>query len=187
MISYHLDHLQILETEAIHIIREVAGEFDRPAILFSGGKDSICLLRLAEKAFRPSDIPMPPIRARIGCGAGTRAACSGVSTRLALAVDPAHAIPGLHEFAQQGGGDDGVEVQRHLLAVVDSQAQGDAVASAEAREALHARCSEALLGGRVLWALRLADGFPSLNVLSRYAVAAFVLHGPSPILIGMIP
>src|ERR1700744_5542884 len=59
MSSYHLDHLQYLETEAIHIMREVAGEFERPALLFSGGKDSICLLRLAEKAFRPSDIPMP--------------------------------------------------------------------------------------------------------------------------------
>ena len=59
MSSYHLDHLQYLETEAIHIMREVAAEFERPAILFSGGKDSICLLRLAEKAFRPSDIPMP--------------------------------------------------------------------------------------------------------------------------------
>ena len=57
--SYHLDHLGFLETEAIHIMREVAAEFERPAILFSGGKDSICLLRLAEKAFRPSDIPMP--------------------------------------------------------------------------------------------------------------------------------
>lgn len=57
--SYHLDHLQYLETEAIHIMREVAAEFDRPALLFSGGKDSICLLRLAEKAFRPSEIPMP--------------------------------------------------------------------------------------------------------------------------------
>jgi sulfate adenylyltransferase subunit 2 len=57
--SYHLDHLQYLETEAIHVMREVAAEFERPALLFSGGKDSICLLRLAEKAFRPSDIPMP--------------------------------------------------------------------------------------------------------------------------------
>lgn len=59
MNSYHLDHLQLLETEAIHIMREVGAEFERPAVLFSGGKDSICLLRLAEKAFRPSDIPMP--------------------------------------------------------------------------------------------------------------------------------
>src|SRR6516162_1401127 len=59
MNSYHLDHLQYLETEAIHIMREVAAEFDRPALLFSGGKDSISLLRLAEKALRPADIPMP--------------------------------------------------------------------------------------------------------------------------------
>src|ERR1700752_728151 len=40
-------------------MREVAAEFERPALLFSGGKDSICLLRLAEKAFRPSDLPIP--------------------------------------------------------------------------------------------------------------------------------
>jgi sulfate adenylyltransferase subunit 2 len=59
MHSYHIDHLQFLETEAIHVLREVAAEFERPALLFSGGKDSICLLRLAEKAFRPCAIPMP--------------------------------------------------------------------------------------------------------------------------------
>jgi len=66
MSSYHLDHLQFLETEAIHIMREVAAEFERPALLFSGGKDSICLLRLAEKAFRPSDIPMPFLNVETG-------------------------------------------------------------------------------------------------------------------------
>lgn len=59
MSNYHLGHLQVLETEAIHVMREVAAEFERPALLFSGGKDSICLLRLAEKAFRPSELPMP--------------------------------------------------------------------------------------------------------------------------------
>ena len=59
MTKYQLDHLEYLETEAIHVMREVAAEFDRPALLFSGGKDSICLLRLAEKAFRPSENPMP--------------------------------------------------------------------------------------------------------------------------------
>ena len=66
MKSYQLDHLQYLETEAIHIMREVAAEFERPALLFSGGKDSICLLRLAEKAFRPSDIPMPFLNVETG-------------------------------------------------------------------------------------------------------------------------
>ena len=66
MSSYHLDHLQYLETEAIHVLREVAAEFERPALLFSGGKDSICLLRLAEKAFRPSDIPLPFLNIETG-------------------------------------------------------------------------------------------------------------------------
>ena len=66
MSHYYLDHLQYLETEAIHIMREVAAEFERPALLFSGGKDSICLLRLAEKAFRPSDFPMPLLNVDTG-------------------------------------------------------------------------------------------------------------------------
>src|SRR3954454_2881802 len=66
MNSYHLDHLQYLETEAIHVMREVAAEFERPALLFSGGKDSIGLLRLAEKAFRPSDLPMPLLNVDTG-------------------------------------------------------------------------------------------------------------------------
>ena len=56
-------------------MREVAGEFERPALLFSGGKDSICLLRLAEKAFRPAELPMP-----------------------LLNVDTGHHFPELNEF-----------------------------------------------------------------------------------------
>jgi len=66
MSSYHLDHLQHLETESVHIMREVAAEFERPVLLFSGGKDSVCLLRLAEKAFRPSEIPMPFLNIETG-------------------------------------------------------------------------------------------------------------------------
>ncbi|HEY7890874.1 MAG TPA: sulfate adenylyltransferase subunit CysD [Solirubrobacteraceae bacterium] len=54
-----LSHLQALESEAIHIMREVAAELERPVLLFSGGKDSIVLLRLAEKAFRPAPFPFP--------------------------------------------------------------------------------------------------------------------------------
>jgi sulfate adenylyltransferase subunit 2 len=54
-----LTHLDELESEAIHIMREVAAEFERPVLLFSGGKDSIVLLRLAEKAFRPGPFPFP--------------------------------------------------------------------------------------------------------------------------------
>jgi sulfate adenylyltransferase subunit 2 len=59
MITFSLSHLQYLEAESIHILREVAAEFERPVLLFSGGKDSICMLRLAEKAFRPAKFPFP--------------------------------------------------------------------------------------------------------------------------------
>nr|MBL8456283.1 sulfate adenylyltransferase subunit CysD [Zoogloeaceae bacterium] len=54
-----LSHLDWLEAEAIHIMREVAGQCSNPVLLFSGGKDSICMLRLAEKAFRPGRFPFP--------------------------------------------------------------------------------------------------------------------------------
>jgi sulfate adenylyltransferase subunit 2 len=59
-------HLQALEAEAIHIIREVAAELEKPVLLFSGGKDSIVLLRLAEKAFRPAPIPFPVMHVDTG-------------------------------------------------------------------------------------------------------------------------
>ena len=59
MTDYRLSQIETLEAEAIHIIREVASEFDRPVLLFSGGKDSIVMLRLAEKAFAPAKIPFP--------------------------------------------------------------------------------------------------------------------------------
>ena len=83
-------------------MREVAAEFERPAILFSGGKDSVCLLRLAEKAFRPSDIPMP-----------------------LLNIDTGHHFPGLNDFrdrraAQLGG-------KLIIRKVEDAIAQGIAV------------------------------------------------------------
>nr|WP_163547827.1 sulfate adenylyltransferase subunit CysD [Candidatus Frankia nodulisporulans] len=57
--GYELTHLQMIEAEAIHIFREVAAEFERPALLFSGGKDSIVMLRVAEKAFWPAKLPFP--------------------------------------------------------------------------------------------------------------------------------
>jgi sulfate adenylyltransferase subunit 2 len=57
--TYELSHLRNLESEAVHILREVAAQFERPVLLFSGGKDSIVLLRLAEKAFRPAGFPFP--------------------------------------------------------------------------------------------------------------------------------
>jgi len=61
-----LSHLDWLEAEAIHIMREVAGQCSNPALLFSGGKDSICLLRIAEKAFRPGRFPFPLVHVDTG-------------------------------------------------------------------------------------------------------------------------
>jgi sulfate adenylyltransferase subunit 2 len=58
-VDYRLSQLDTLEAESIHIMREVAAEFERPALMFSGGKDSIVMLRLAEKAFHPARIPFP--------------------------------------------------------------------------------------------------------------------------------
>ena len=100
--SYHIDHLQFLETEAIHIMREVAAEFEKPCLMFSGGKDSICLLRLAEKAFRPSDIPLP-----------------------FLNVDTGHHFPELNEFRDRRA----VELGGKLIIrkVEDAIAKGIAV------------------------------------------------------------
>lgn len=60
------DYLDELEAEAIYILREVAGQFDRPALLFSGGKDSICLVHLALKAFRPGKFPFPLVHIDTG-------------------------------------------------------------------------------------------------------------------------
>jgi sulfate adenylyltransferase subunit 2 len=64
--QYELSHLRSLEAEAIHIIREVAAEFERPVLLFSGGKDSIVMLHLAIKAFRPARLPFPVMHVDTG-------------------------------------------------------------------------------------------------------------------------
>lgn len=66
MSAYRLDYLDQLESEAIHIFREVAGQFERPALLFSGGKDSITLVHLALKAFRPGKFPFPLVHIDTG-------------------------------------------------------------------------------------------------------------------------
>jgi len=64
--TYNLDHLSELEAESIFVIREVAAQFDRPSILFSGGKDSIVITHLAAKAFYPARIPMPLVHIDTG-------------------------------------------------------------------------------------------------------------------------
>jgi len=64
--SYHLSNLDALEAESIHILREVAAQFERPAILFSGGKDSVLVVHLAQKAFWPAPIPFPLLHVDTG-------------------------------------------------------------------------------------------------------------------------
>jgi sulfate adenylyltransferase subunit 2 len=66
VINYELTNIETLESESIHIMREVAAEFERPVLLFSGGKDSIVMLRLAEKAFWPARIPFPVMHVDTG-------------------------------------------------------------------------------------------------------------------------
>jgi sulfate adenylyltransferase subunit 2 len=80
-------HLQVLEAEAIHIIREVAAELEKPVLLFSGGKDSIVLLALAAKAFRPTAIPFPVMH-----------------------VDTGHNFPEVIEFRDRRAAELGVEL-----------------------------------------------------------------------------
>ena len=102
MITYSLTHLEVLEAEAIHLMREVAAEFERPVLLFSGGKDSICMLRLAEKAFRPGPFPFP-----------------------LLNIDTGHNFPELIEFRDRRA----VELNSKLIVrtVQDAMAKGIAV------------------------------------------------------------
>src|SRR3954467_12340920 len=64
--DYRLSQLDQLEAESIHIFREVAAEFEKPVLMFSGGKDSIVMMRLAEKAFFPAKIPFPVLQVDTG-------------------------------------------------------------------------------------------------------------------------
>src|SRR5687767_12531517 len=66
MSKYHLNYLEQLEAESIHIFREIAAQFEKPALLFSGGKDSITLVHLAKKAFAPGKIPFPLVHIDTG-------------------------------------------------------------------------------------------------------------------------
>jgi 3'-phosphoadenosine 5'-phosphosulfate sulfotransferase (PAPS reductase)/FAD synthetase len=89
-VRYELGHLDALESEAIHVMRDVAAERERPILLFSGGKDSLVLLRLAEKAFRPARFPFPLLHVDTGAIVSKPARCSmrlrtGASTRRSAA------------------------------------------------------------------------------------------------------
>jgi hypothetical protein len=79
--SYNLTHLKVLEAESIHIIRDVVAEFERPVMLYSIGKDSAVMLRLAHKAFHPGRLPFPLLGHRNGTGL-----ISGLGLMLPLAV-----------------------------------------------------------------------------------------------------
>src|SRR5690242_21102778 len=65
-VDYQLSQLDQLEAESIHIFREVAAEFEKPVLMFSGGKDSIVMMRLAEEAFAPARIPVPVMHVDTG-------------------------------------------------------------------------------------------------------------------------
>jgi len=64
--QYQLSHLEALEAQSVHVMREVVAEFERPVLLFSGGKDSVVMLRLAEKAFWPARLPFPVMHVDTG-------------------------------------------------------------------------------------------------------------------------
>ena len=66
MYNYNLNHLEQLESEAIYVLRETAAQFEKPALLFSGGKDSIIMAYLAYKAFAPAKIPFPFVHVDTG-------------------------------------------------------------------------------------------------------------------------
>ena len=102
--TYELSGIGALEAESVHIFREVAAEFERPVLLFSGGKDSIVMLRLAEKAFWPARIPFPVMH-----------------------VDTGHNFPEVIEFRDRRAGE--LEVQLIVESVEDAIADGSRASS----------------------------------------------------------
>ena len=100
--DYLLSQLDVLEAESIHIMREVAAEFERPALLFSGGKDSIVMLALAAKAFAPAHIPFPVMH-----------------------VDTGHNFPEVLEFRDRRAAE--LNVRLIVASVQDSIDQGRAI------------------------------------------------------------
>ena len=107
--DYQMSQLDVLEAEAIHIMREVAAEFERPVLLFSGGKDSIVMLALAEKAFWPARIPFPVMH-----------------------VDTGHNFPEALEFRDRRVAELGV---RLVVASVQASIDADRVAEETGRHA----------------------------------------------------
>jgi sulfate adenylyltransferase subunit 2 len=117
--DYRLSHLDVLEAEAVHVLREVAAEFERPALLFSGGKDSIVLLRLAEVAFWPAPIPFP-----------------------VLHVDTGHNFPEVIEFRDRRAAEAGV---RLVVASVPDAIEAGKIADETGRRASRNRLQTPVL------------------------------------------
>jgi sulfate adenylyltransferase subunit 2 len=107
--DYQLSQLDVLEAEAIHVMREVAAEFERPVLLFSGGKDSIVMLALAEKAFWPARVPFPVMH-----------------------VDTGHNFPEVLEYRDRRAGELGV---RLVVASVQESIDAGRVAEETGRHA----------------------------------------------------
>jgi sulfate adenylyltransferase subunit 2 len=107
--DYQISQLDLLESEAIHVMREVAAEFERPVLLFSGGKDSIVMLALAERAFWPARIPFPVMH-----------------------VDTGHNFPEVIEFRDRRAGELGV---RLVVASVQESIDAGRVAEETGRHA----------------------------------------------------
>jgi sulfate adenylyltransferase subunit 2 len=124
-------HLRALESESVHIMREVAAELERPVLLFSGGKDSIVLLRLAEKAFRPGAFPFPIMH-----------------------VDTGHNFPEVIEFRDRR-----VRELGETLIVASVQDSIDAGRVSEEHPAPHPRASRNRLQTRTLLDAIEAHGF----------------------------
>ena len=150
--DYLLSQLDVLEAEAIHIMREVAAEFERPALLFSGGKDSIVMLALAERAFAPAHIPFPVMhidtghnfpevlafRDRRAAEAGTRLVVASVQD----SIDSGRVVEETGRFASRN------RLQTTTLLDALAEHQFDAVFGGARRDEEKARAKERIYSFR---------------------------------------
>jgi sulfate adenylyltransferase subunit 2 len=145
-----LSQLDVLESEGIHIIREVAAEFERPALLFSGGKDSIVVLALAVKAFAPAPLPFPLLHVDTGHNfpealdyRDRRVAELGVRLVVANVQD---SIDAGRQVEQPGQGRNGLQTMTLLEAITDNKY--DALFGGARRDEEKARAKERVLSFR---------------------------------------
>jgi sulfate adenylyltransferase subunit 2 len=115
--NYHLTHLKELESEAIYVLREVAAQFERPVLLFSGGKDSIVLVHLSRKAFFPANIPFPLLHIDTG---HNFTETIEFRDRLSLSVNARLLVGSVQESIDQGRAveEKGINASRNVLQTV---------------------------------------------------------------------